>query len=686
MRKFIFSFFLILFSIFCISAKTVRTGYYIDSGDFMSGFGPEDPKDGYAYEYLQTIASYTGWEYEYVYGHWNELYDKLLKGEIDVLTDISYTPEREKIILFPELTMGTETYYLYCVNPDTQIDAGNYRTFEGKRLALKKNAFQYSEFKKWQKIHNINFKITEFEYDADLTEAFANKEFDLCLDIDTVAQKNWNPVAKVGESDFYTVVTKSRPDLLAELNSALNEIYVTNPYFCKNLWVQHFKNIPLSKELTTNEIAWLNGRNKIVVGGLTDDIPFSSFDKSLQRYEGLSHYLMNYLMISFGIRNISLEYKHYENYTQLTEALKNDEIDLAFPYIYDLYEAEKENISLSAPITELSTSYIFNQNSSTKFMEKIAILKDRRSLRFIKKFYPDSECIEFDNQEKCLNAVLSGKVSGTVFNSYRASNSLHGRQKYKSLRLFELPNGMKLAFATRKESIYLISILNKLIASIPKTDLSSILSDYSLKSHKYDFYKFLQDYATIIIGIIIFIALILLALFASLDKIAELVNYDTLTHLLNRRKLLRYVNNAIERANTKNEPFCLLLFDLDDFKQINDTYGHDCGDEVLKMAARVIFKGVKSKDYVFRWGGEEILVLLKTNYEMSMKIAERIRAEIAYQTIDYNEHQIKITATVGVAPYIPETTPEKLFATADKNLYTGKRNGKNRVVGQASEM
>lgn len=190
MRKFIYFFCLIFFSTFCISAKTVKTGYYIDSGDFMSGFGPEDPKDGYAYEYLQTIASYTGWEYEYVYGNWNELYDKLLTGEIDILTDVSYNPEREKNILFPELTMGTETYYLYCVNPDTQIDAGNYSTFEGKRLALKHDAFQYSVFKKWQKIHNLNFKITEFDHDADLTEAFANKEFDLFLDIDTNAEKN----------------------------------------------------------------------------------------------------------------------------------------------------------------------------------------------------------------------------------------------------------------------------------------------------------------------------------------------------------------------------------------------------------------------------------------------------------------------------------------------------------------
>ena len=84
-------------SAFLLSAKTVRVGYYIDAGNFMSGFMEGDEKSGYAYEYLQNIASYTDWEYEYVYGYWDGLNEKMLKGEIDLLPDVSYRPDRENL-------------------------------------------------------------------------------------------------------------------------------------------------------------------------------------------------------------------------------------------------------------------------------------------------------------------------------------------------------------------------------------------------------------------------------------------------------------------------------------------------------------------------------------------------------------------------------------------------------------
>ena len=156
---------------------------------------------------------------------------------------------------------------------------------------------------------------------------------------------------------------------------------------------------------------------------------------------------------------------------------------------------------------------------------------------------------------------------------------------------------------------------------------------------------------------------------------------DPLTGLKNRKGFY----NSYKSLKTDAS---IIICDIDFFKKVNDTYGHNSGDAVLVHIGDLMRAGVREKlgdrTEVFRWGGEEILVLLKTDYEMSMKIAERIRAEIEYQTIEYNEHQIKITATVGVAPYTPGSTPEKLFAIADKNLYIGKRNGKNRVVGHNS--
>ena len=91
--------------------QVVRVGYY-PRKDFQEGTSDGTPKSGYAYEYLQQIASYTGWRYEYVYGEWDELYQKLEDGEIDLMAGVSYSKEREKKISYPEYDMLKETFYI----------------------------------------------------------------------------------------------------------------------------------------------------------------------------------------------------------------------------------------------------------------------------------------------------------------------------------------------------------------------------------------------------------------------------------------------------------------------------------------------------------------------------------------------------------------------------------------------
>ncbi len=106
------------------------------------------------------------------------------------------------------------------------------------------------------------------------------------------------------------------------------------------------------------------------------------------------------------------------------------------------------------------------------------------------------------------------------------------------------------------------------------------------------------------------------------EELEKHANYDTLTHLLNRRSLGSHLQAAHALADAGKTTFCLLLLDIDDFKQVNDTYGYDCGDEVLKQIARVISTSVKKDDLVFRWGGEEILVLLNVDEERAVEVAE----------------------------------------------------------------
>lgn len=166
------------------------------------------------------------------------------------------------------------------------------------------------------------------------------------------------------------------------------------------------------------------------------------------------------------------------------------------------------------------------------------------------------------------------------------------------------------------------------------------------------------------------------------EELEKYVNYDTLTHLLNRRSMDNYLQAAHRQAKTGQATFCLMMMDIDDFKKVNDTYGHDCGDEVLKYVAHTISTGVKKNDYVFRWGGEEILVLLNTDFDKALAAAERIRADIARDPVDYRgTTKVPVTITIGVSPYTAGATIQQMMDDADAKLYYGKKHGKNQVVG-----
>ena len=165
------------------------------------------------------------------------------------------------------------------------------------------------------------------------------------------------------------------------------------------------------------------------------------------------------------------------------------------------------------------------------------------------------------------------------------------------------------------------------------------------------------------------------------EELEKYVNYDTLTHLLNRRSMDNYLQAACRQAKTGKSTFCLLMIDIDDFKKVNDTYGHDCGDEVLKYVAGTVSTGVRKNDNVFRWGGEEILVLLNTDEAQAVNTAERIRREIEKKKVNYrDEVVVQVTVTIGVSSYKGGKSIQEMMDDADAKLYYGKRHGKNQVV------
>ena len=166
------------------------------------------------------------------------------------------------------------------------------------------------------------------------------------------------------------------------------------------------------------------------------------------------------------------------------------------------------------------------------------------------------------------------------------------------------------------------------------------------------------------------------------DKLRILARTDSLTHLPNRCSILEKINHEKVKYERSKEIFTIAIIDLDNFKEINDKYGHNCGDFVLKKFSKIMIDLVRKQDVVGRYGGDEFILLLpQTNASGASYLAKLILKQIAKFPIKCKGIEISLTATIGVNDYQDEEiTIDDLINKADKAMYNGKTLGKNKVV------
>lgn len=174
----------------------------------------------------------------------------------------------------------------------------------------------------------------------------------------------------------------------------------------------------------------------------------------------------------------------------------------------------------------------------------------------------------------------------------------------------------------------------------------------------------------------------------NLDDVRKEANTDPLTGLANRKAFDEGLLRATAEAMETDASLCLLIADIDNFKQFNDSYGHQFGDQVLKLVARCLRDGTKDGDVVARYGGEEFAVLLPgCGLGNAVQVAERLRQTIATRRLvrrSTGEEVGAVTISVGVARFESAEAINDLIARADEALYLAKRQGRNRVVSQAA--
>ena len=579
-------------------AKVVRVGWYESAFHRTDQFGR---RSGYGYEYQQRIATYTGWTYEYVEGSWSELLEMLIAGDLDLLSDVSYTEERAQKILYSAEGMGSEDYHAFIAPTNTEITPDDFSTFNGKRVGVNKNSIQEQMFVEWAKNHDVHPEIVELtEKTPELLEMLARGEIDVLVTLDTYGRKaDIVPVCKVGAADSYFGVNKNRPDLKQDLDVAMNRLLEENRDFNQQLTEKFNPSSAVSSFLTSDEKQWLDAHGTIRVGYRDNFLPFSDMDDDGALTGALSEYLA---FAGTAEKNARIDFQPqaFGTTEAALQALVSGKIDCVFPVSLSAYDGEQLGVIISDPFvsTEVFAAVrtADHMGVSPDRAMKVAVMKGHPNhVTFIKDNFPNWEIEYYDTNADCFKAVGDSEADCTLVSNYRL-NRVNDLCTENHLSTLATGKNMELSFAVRREDDCLYSILNKVNRLIPNATVNAMLTSHSFLDEKVTFFDFLRDnLALVAAGAALIIAVILLLVLRNMRastkvkegrQIISEAERDGLTHLYNRNFFIVYANRLFREQPDK--PMDAIVINIDRFHSVNSMNGRAFGDQVLGALASEI--------------------------------------------------------------------------------------------------
>jgi len=325
--------------------------------------------------------------------------------------------------------------------------------------------------------------------------------------------------------------------------------------------------------------------------------------------------------------------------------------------------------------------------------EKIGITKDDAFVKILRRKYPSLDIVEVDGIHDGFNKVKSGQLFAYIDTlagvGYEFQTNYFGELKIAG----KLSESLKLSIAVNKEEPILLNVLQKAINNINNELHREIFIKWiPIKFEKGVDYDLIFK---IVLAAISLIALIMywnakiikankllkeaqIAIELKNKELHTLAITDKLTNLYNRRKLEELLESELNRSERFNHTFGLAILDIDHFKQVNDTYGHQIGDEVLIEFAGILQTNLRKTDYVGRLGGEEFIVICpESNIQEVTELMEVFRAKIEHHNFKSIKNK---TASFGVTLSKKGDTVDSLIKRADKALYEAKDSGRNRVL------
>jgi len=648
-------------------AKVVRVGWYESSYNTMDEMGF---RSGYAYEYQLKLAAYNGWSYEYVNGSWPDLLKMLENGEIDLLSDVSYTPQREERMLFSSLPMGTEEYYLFKLPGNDEISMTDVSTLNGKRVGMNRGSVQADLYAQWARekgVEAVAVEVTGTEEDS--LRMLQSGELDAYVVVDSFAHTvSAVPVYKIGSSDYYFAVAKDRPDLLSDLNLAMSRIQDENRFFNMQMYEKHMRRQGANAFLTSEEKDWLSGHGSIRIGYQDEYMAFCDADDATGELTGV---LKDYLdLASSCLPEVQLQFEAiaYATAEDAMRALQNGEVDCAFPANLSSYEAETQGTVMTPPMMDTEMYAVMRAGGPSLFARDGEIVAAVNAGNynydsFLARHYPSWKRKYYPNTEECLRGVSEGAADCLIISNYRYNNIARLCEKYH-LTTLSLGTEMDYCFAVKKGQTSLYAIMAKVTSMVPEASVDAAMTHYITQDAKLTMADYLAAHLPLVLTVVTVVLLTILILLIQNIKAARRANRlimatetDDLTGLYNRKYFFQYADRRYRMH--PDTPMDAIVLNIEQFHSINALHGRALGDKVLQELGNEVRAISKEHDGIAGRFEADRFDIYCHHTEDHQAIFDRLQAKLDGQVPNTN-----VRLRMGIMPYQAGLEPVQLFDRA----------------------